>query len=70
MAGSDDDRVYYCRKCLSLAVLQFQCQDYCKECGSTDIGEIPIGEWEELYNRKYNKNFINHNKPKENGRSE
>ena len=43
--------VLYCRRCLSLLIMEDEAfGDYCKKCGSTDIGEISIEEWENLYN--------------------
>jgi hypothetical protein len=33
--------------------------DCCDECGSTDIRQASIEEWEKLYREKYNKSFIN-----------
>lgn len=32
--------------------------DFCDECGSTDIGNSTIDEWESKYELKYNKSFI------------
>lgn len=47
----DDIPVLYCKKCLSLCILSDdEYGDYCKHCGSTDIGEATIEEWETLYN--------------------
>ena len=47
----NDIPVFYCRKCLSLCILEdSEYGDYCQECGSTDIGQIQIEEWEKLYN--------------------
>jgi hypothetical protein len=38
-------------------------QDFCRECGSTDIGELPdIYDWEELYIKKYGEPYIRHQK--------
>jgi len=45
----DEIPVHYCRRCLSLKVLiDTEFGDYCGDCGSTDIGEIQIEEWETL----------------------
>jgi hypothetical protein len=36
-------------------------QDFCKHCGSTDIGELPnIYIWEEVYEKKYGEPYVNH----------
>ena len=61
----EEDNVWYCNKCLSLAIiinseLGF---DYCNDCSSTDIKEGTIEEWEALYKKKYpNKNILKSNK--------
>ena len=33
-------------------------QDYCGECGTTDIGTIDIEEWKKLYREKYGKDYV------------
>lgn len=48
--------VLYCKNCLSLRIRnipQVEDSDYCDDCGSTDIEEISIEEWETLYKQKY-----------------
>ena len=55
--------VYYCKRCLSLRILQLEGMGdsdacYCDECNSTDIGQTSIEEWEEMYKDKYKKPFI------------
>lgn len=44
--------VYYCKQCHSLAILTYPGMSddswdggFCSKCGSTDIGEEPIGTW-------------------------
>jgi hypothetical protein len=57
----DMDPVFYCRRCLSLGVETEMGQDFCRECGSTDIGELPdIYDWEELYIKKYGEPYLRH----------
>ena len=57
----DTDPVFYCRRCLSLGVESEMGQDFCRDCGSTDIGELPdIYDWEALYIRKYGEPYIRH----------
>lgn len=56
--------VHYCRNCMSLrtmnvAGMQEAC--YCDECGSTDILEASIEEWDTLYKEKYGFNYLNNN---------
>ena len=54
----DDIPVAYCRQCLSLLVQEDEYVGcYCSACGSTDIGEALIEDWEMLYLRKYKKKF-------------
>lgn len=33
-------------------------QDYCGECGATDIGEAHIEEWKSMYKEKYGHDYI------------
>ena len=57
----DTDPVYYCRRCYSLGIEIEDGQDYCKECGSTDIGMLPdIYVWEQEYIKKYGEPYVRH----------
>lgn len=49
----DEDNILYCKTCLSFAVVNEDGIDYCEECGSTDIGEMDITEWENAYIKRY-----------------
>ena len=52
----NDIPVLYCKHCLSLLVKNDEfVGDYCAECGSTDIEETHIENWEILYQKKYKK---------------
>jgi len=52
----DTDPVFYCRRCCSLGI---DGQDFCRECGSTDIGQLPnIYDWETLYIKKYGESYV------------
>lgn len=51
--------VVYCADCLSLKVLTVDGIDYCEECGSTNIKEASIFDWEKLYAAKYKERYIN-----------
>lgn len=56
-----NDKVFYCKSCLSLRVKTVAVNsglDYCDECGSTDIGETSIEEWERLYKERYGFYFL------------
>lgn len=53
--------VFYCRHCLTLNVRHIHTianSEYCDECGSTDIGECTITEWENLYSDKFGHKFL------------
>jgi len=50
--------VLYCKRCLSLAIMSEYDTDYCKECGCTDIGSTSIEHWQEMYEEKYHKKYI------------
>lgn len=57
----DDDPVYYCKRCLSLAIKQMpfmENKDYCESCGAVDIGETSFEEWEVMYQNKYGHSFV------------
>lgn len=63
----NDIPVYYCRKCLSLKIrtleqINIADQDYCEECGSTDVSSTHIGMWEDAYQYKYGYKFLDLNK--------
>jgi hypothetical protein len=58
----NDVPVIYCKQCLSLAVRAFGESDYCDHCGSTDIAEAHISEWEKMYEEKYGVKYLNKKK--------
>jgi len=61
--NEDTDPVYYCRRCLSLGIESEMGQDFCRNCGSTNIGQLPnIYDWEELYTEKYGEPYVRHKK--------
>lgn len=70
----DKEKVYYCKKCLSLAIISTEREaesiDFCNDCGCTDIEEAEnINVWEEMYEKRYgHKYVIKPNKTKNNGR--
>lgn len=63
----NEDNVCYCADCLSLRVVGSEDASFCDECGSMDILETSITEWEELYKNKYNVSYLN---LKKNGREQ
>ena len=53
--------VFYCKSCLSLKIRfiqSMQDSDYCDECGSTDIGQSSIEEWEKKYIEMYGQPYL------------
>lgn len=60
----NNEPIHYCRHCLSLRILNLGEYAYCDKCGSTEIEETSIDNWEKLYMDKYGHKFI------ENGREE
>lgn len=55
----NEDNVYYCRECMSLAIINAGGCDYCKSCGSMDISWAPFERWQWLYRNKYGHNLVN-----------
>lgn len=51
--------VEYCSHCLSIAIMDADGTPYCSKCGSTDIKEANIFDWEKLYAAKYAGNYLN-----------
>ena len=57
----DDEPVWYCKRCLSLKIKKMPHvigQDYCSDCGATDLASADIEEWKELYKKKYGQDFV------------
>lgn len=53
--------VLYCKHCLSIRVRDIpmmENSDFCDKCGSTDIGETTIENWEELYKSRYGHKYL------------
>ena len=53
--------VFYCKSCLSLKIRfiqSIQDSDYCDECGSTDIEQCSVKEWEEKYKKRYGHSYL------------
>lgn len=57
----NSEPVFYCKHCLSLNVrhvLDTKDSEYCDNCGSTNIVECSIEEWENLYRNKFGHNYL------------
>ena len=53
--------VFYCRRCLSLKVRDVKHLDnseYCDECGSTDVEQTSIENWDAMYVKKYGHHYL------------
>lgn len=53
----NEEPVFYCKRCLSLAVKTLGGYDYCADCGCTEIATTDIDTWLEMYKQKYGKEF-------------
>lgn len=54
----NQEPVFYCKECLSLRIRGVEDQDYCDECGCTDILETDIFTWVKLYADAYGEDKI------------
>lgn len=54
----NEEPVYYCAHCLSLGIKTCEGQDFCDNCGSTDVEQENIRVWEQMYYKRYGKKFI------------
>lgn len=52
--------VFYCKKCLSLViVIESELDmDFCKNCGSTDIGQATLEEYDKLYEERFGEKYF------------
>lgn len=61
MPDYNDEPVYYCADCLSLRIKNVECienSEFCDDCGSTNIKEASIEEWNELYKKRYGHTYL------------
>lgn len=61
----DEDPVYYCKRCLSLSIRSMpyiQNQDYCGDCGATDVGVTDIETWKQYYRERYGHDYLEEEK--------
>lgn len=57
----NDIPVYYCKRCLSLNIMNYNnalISCYCKDCTSIDIDSTNIENWLQLYKEKYKNSKI------------
>ncbi len=57
----NQEPVYYCTRCLSLAQKTFLGQCYCENCGSTESSSTTIEDWENKYKDRYNHKYLEEN---------
>ena len=53
--------VFYCRRCLSLRVVNVGTQEdllFCDDCNSTDITTADVRDWEQKYISRYGNKFL------------
>ena len=55
----DSEPVRFCARCYSLKVKYDEEMDseYCADCGSSDILELPFEAWEQKYEKRYGHKF-------------
>lgn len=60
----DEEPVAYCKRCYSLNVRRDDNVDvdYCGDCGSTEIDETDIWNWEEMYRQRYGHRLVDDKK--------
>lgn len=58
----DDEPVVFCSKCYSLKIKHDDScgEDYCVDCGNTDMISAPIEQWEKLYEGRYGHKYVEH----------
>lgn len=59
----NDEPVFYCKHCLSLKIRDAGLPDllYCDDCGSADVLQTSIEEWEKMYKDKHGFKFLDKN---------
>ena len=55
----EEEPVKYCSHCLSLAIREVNGQLFCDTCGSTDISNTNVFDWEKLYVIKHGEKYLN-----------
>jgi Fe2+ or Zn2+ uptake regulation protein len=51
--------IFYCKKCLSLAIRGVDEMLYCDTCGNTEIASTDVETWNKMYENKYGVKYIN-----------
>lgn len=54
----DEEVVYYCKNCLSLAIRDMGDKPYCDKCGYLEVGVGDISEWADLHKEMYGEDSV------------
>lgn len=54
----NNEPVYFCKHCLSLAIKALGAFEYCNVCGSTEVLTTHIDKWDSLYKDKYGVEYL------------
>ena len=55
----NDEPVHYCAECLSIKIMNYDENTcYCDECGSTNIKQVDIFAWQDMYKERYKVEFL------------
>lgn len=64
----NNEPISYCKNCLSIRIKTVKFPetnegenrdvDYCSLCSKTDLGEVHVSEWEDMYQERYGKMFL------------
>ena len=58
----NQEPVFFCKSCHSLKIKTVAIGsdlDYCDDCGSTDIDQTDINEWERVFEERFGFKYIN-----------
>ena len=57
----NDIPVYFCKNCLSLAIIRNGEKDcFCGECGNTETSMASIDTWEFLYEQEFGELYVDY----------
>lgn len=55
----NDEPIYYCKNCLSICIINGKFMDYCADCGSTNISQTSMEEYDEIRYKRFGKRLFN-----------
>lgn len=50
--------VFYCKHCLSLKIIDGGYIDYCDNCGSTDVDEASLEEYDAMHKQRFGTTYF------------